>query len=547
MSRTLDLKYCPTIDSETETNRAPEGATTGSEAPPRSWGTLRILDQIGGGGCGDVYRAFDPVLETEVALKLAKHGSRWSGSERRRFLSEARRLARVRHPNALAVRGAGDHDGRVGLWTDLVQGRSLEECLRVQGPFSASEATLIGLDLCRALAHVHAKGLVHRDVKTSNVMREEGGRIVLMDFGSMAELSSRGETESPDGVSGTLLVMPPEQLRGEAVGPRADIYALGVLLYRITTGRYPIEAHTLPGLLEGHARSARVPLRDRRADLPLGFVEVVERALSSDLEQRYPSVGAMEQALAAVAGVRPQVAVGVPAAWRALAGIAALGLIVGASGFWSLLHRTGPKPGGLQEVPVASAPQGPLAAKASLFRRVGSRDLPLSAEGAVVRPGDRLFLALRANEPMYTYVLNQDQSGNAYVLFPIQGVSPRNPLPAIGYRLPGRMGDSLVYWTVTSVGGREGIVVIGSRSPLQELEDVIARVPRASPNVPVRFGPSDPAADGEPRNIGGIVKEGVVSGDTQRRLDEMIQTLEQRSKEEGDVWIWRATLTNPAG
>lgn len=512
------------------------------------WGTLRVLEQVGEGGYGEVYRAYDPSLDTEVALKLNKPGAAWLQVDRTRFLDEARRLARVRHPNVLAVRGADEHDGRLGIWTDFIRGRSLEQQINQEGPLSAREAAMIGLDLCRALAAVHARGLVHGDVKTSNVMREQGGRIFLMDFGSVVEIAPETADDSA-GVHGTPLAMAPEQLRGEPASARSDIYALGVLLYRLVTCRYPLEARGVPQLLDLHDRDGRTPLRDRRPDLPLPFVQVVERALASDPKQRYASAGAMERALSgSVEGLTPLPPSPPGRFWPTLAvAVAAAGLLVWG---WIAL-RPGPaaKLGGQGIVsPLVKTPEPPpvLEASAALFRRTGSEDRPLSVPGGKVGPGDRLSLDLKPREAMYTYVLNEDEAGAVYVLFPIPGATPTNPLsPSVRYRLPGRMGDSLIYWTVTSIGGREEIVVIGSREPLRELENVLARIPSVSERRQVRFERVDPATLGQFRSIGGLAKERSNPGDV-RRLEEAIQALDERRKSEGDVWIWRAELANPA-
>src|SRR6266581_2381443 len=164
----------------------PSGA---AEPLLETWGSLRILEKLGEGAFGEVFRAYDPSLRREVALKLL-HSHRHPSSSEERYLDEARRIARVRHPNVLVVYGADRHSGRVGLWTDLVRGETLEEVLARQGPFGAYEAAVIGMELCRALAALHAAGLVHRDLKTTNVMREKGGRVVLMDFGTASEGAS---------------------------------------------------------------------------------------------------------------------------------------------------------------------------------------------------------------------------------------------------------------------------------------------------------------------------------------------------------------------
>ena len=159
----------------------------------RRWGRLVLLETIGSGTSCDVYRAWDAELHRDVALKLLHEKAsstttpRPAATRRRvqaRVLQEARRMARLRHEHVVQVYGAEQHDRRVGLWMELVRGTSLEQLVQQRGSFGANEAVLIGLDVCAALAAVHGAGLLHRDVKAQNVMREDGGRIVLMDFGT---------------------------------------------------------------------------------------------------------------------------------------------------------------------------------------------------------------------------------------------------------------------------------------------------------------------------------------------------------------------------
>ena len=265
----------------------------------RTWGNLRIRGPLGAGEYGEVYRAFDPGLRQEVALKL------WDASAQPRtiewVLEEARVLARVRHPNVLLVLGADVHDGRAGMWTELLEGATFEQLLAGLGPAHWREIAGYGIDLCRALAAVHAVGLVHRDVKAANVMRERGGRIVLMDFGSAGEV---GEGTSPEGrpspgrFEGTPLAMAPEVLRKQRATPASDLFGLGVLLFRLVAGRYPVHATTLEELLEAHERGPLPSLRSVRPGVPDEFADVVARALERDPSRRFASAVEMERALA---------------------------------------------------------------------------------------------------------------------------------------------------------------------------------------------------------------------------------------------------------
>jgi len=289
----------PTIEEHVLPQR-PRGAT-------EFWGHLALLEQIGQGSFGFVYRAQDTRLDRDVALKLLRPG-RATAELAGKILHEGRILARVRHRNVVTVYGAEERDGRVGLWMEYVRGRTLEQLLRSQGPFGAREAALIGQELCRALAAVHKAGLVHRDIKAQNVMREEGGRLVLMDFGAGQVLHADGH---PTGgrLTGTPLYLAPELLRGEDATIRSDIYSLGVLLFHLVTGQYPVTAGSLDDLRDAHATGRRVRLHDARPDLADDFVRVVERALAPEPLRRFASAGAMQEALARSLGLDSTISV----------------------------------------------------------------------------------------------------------------------------------------------------------------------------------------------------------------------------------------------
>ncbi len=240
---------------------------------PRSskfrFGNLTVVEPLGSGAQGDVWRAYDPMLDLHVALKLRKVGS---GALAHEFLEEARRLARVRQANIVSVYGAAVNDGRAGLWTELIRGTSLAQLLAQHGPFPAEEVRGIGLDLCHALAAVHRHDLLHGDIKTENVMREVSGRIVLMDFGAARELDSRDAGV----VSGTLNYLAPEVLRGAAPTPASDIYALGVLLFRLLSGVYPYAADDLDGLLRLQDGGKRARLADLQPGAPRDLLRTID-------------------------------------------------------------------------------------------------------------------------------------------------------------------------------------------------------------------------------------------------------------------------------
>ena len=263
---------------------------------PPSWGPLTLLEHVGRGSFADVFRAWDTRLDREVALKLLPDREASPVGPGSSVIGEARLLAKVRHPNVVTVHGAERLDGHVGIWTEFIHGHTLAHLAGQHGPFSADEASAIGIDLCRALAAVHQAGLLHRDIKAQNVMREEGGRIVLMDLGACKERMSAALAPGGD-LTGTPLYLAPEAWHGGDATPQTDIYGLGVLLYHLVTGAYPLSGSTLHEVREAHRAGRRTRLRDARPDLPHSFIDAVERALAPDPATRYESAGAFEAAL----------------------------------------------------------------------------------------------------------------------------------------------------------------------------------------------------------------------------------------------------------
>ena len=198
----------------------------------------------------------------------------------------------------VTVFGADVWDQRVGIWMELIAGRTLEQLVRDQGPCSVVEATEIGVSICGALSAVHREGLLHRDLKTQNVMRETGGRIVLMDLGASAELLEMTPADRGS-LAGTPLYMAPELLSGVAPSIQSDVYSLGVLLFRLVTAAFPIEGANLAEVKKAHEAGQMRLLADARPGLPSGFQRIVERALDALPSRRFESAGAMQRDLMA--------------------------------------------------------------------------------------------------------------------------------------------------------------------------------------------------------------------------------------------------------
>ena len=276
----------------------PEASVEAADSEPddrrserKTWGPFTLLERVGHGAYGDVYRAWDATLDREVALKLLRHTRR---DEDTPVVEEGRMLARIRHPNVVTVHGADRTEGNVGIWMEFLEGQTLEEIVREHGPFSPREAASIGIAVCRGVAAVHAAGLVHGDIKAHNVMREDDGRIVLMDFGA----GQRVREEASSRLIGTPLYLAPEILEGGPATVRSDVYSLGVLLFYLLSASYPVRATSLREVRAAHRDQASRSLLSIRPDVPRQLVAVIERALAADPANRLDSAAALETSLA---------------------------------------------------------------------------------------------------------------------------------------------------------------------------------------------------------------------------------------------------------
>ncbi len=500
------------------TSAAPDGAR---------WGPLVLGERLGEGAYGVVYRAHDPRLQRDVALKLLRDDLPGGGAHARRILAEARLMARVRHPNVLVIHGADEHDGRAGFWTDLVAGETLEARLDGGARLGADEAALVGRELCRALSAVHAAGLVHGDVKASNVMRDQAGRILLMDFGAGSDRAAASAGAGP--LRGTPLVLAPEVLAGADPTPAADLYALGALLFRLVTGRYPVEAADLADLRRRHAAGGGTPLLDLRPDLPAAFVRMVERALAADPADRFPSAGAMAEALAAClsAGRRGR---GRKGRWWLIAAVIATVAIA--------------VPAARQIGHAWSAAHGPLDGSVTYLRTSGGADEPL-AEATLVRPGDTLGLLLKLSAPAHVYVLNEDESGAVFVLFPLAATGLRNPLPGgQTVRLPGARAGRRLDWEVTDGRGEEHFLLVAAREPVVWLEAQLPDFAAPAADPEPHYRRLDPRTLNPERGVGAVTAPHAAGADGPLVLDLLAARIRGGAADSSAVWLHRLMLYN---
>jgi serine/threonine-protein kinase len=275
------------------------GAQTASTAVAAGecWGPLKILEHVGRGAFGDVYRAWDNRLDREVALKILRRDEAGDQTHAQTVIREGQLLARVRHPNVATVYGAERIGDQIGVWMEFVQGKTLEQTLRDEGPFAVDRATRVGIELSGALSAIHRAGLIHRDVKTQTVLCDGDGRLVLTDFGAGCDVRETTSGASRD-LAGTPIFIAPEILEGQSATPQADVYSLGVVLYHLVTGTYPVSGRSLRDIREAHARGRRIPLATARPDFPRAFVRVIDRAIDPRVANRYESPDAFGAALA---------------------------------------------------------------------------------------------------------------------------------------------------------------------------------------------------------------------------------------------------------
>jgi hypothetical protein len=453
-------------------------ASRGRATPPPVWRSLRLREPLGHGAFGDVFAAWDPNLQREVALKLVPLEP---GAEGALALEEGRLLARVRDAHVVAVYGAEVSEGWAGLWMERIQGRTVAEVVREKGPLEPWDLGLVGLDVSRALAAVHAAGILHCDVKPSNVMREESGRTVLMDFGIGRRAGAAGAL-----TAGTPAFMAPETLRGEPATVRSDVYMVGALLFALATGGPPDPA-------------GATSLRPLRPDLPEDLAEVVERALEEDPERRFPSAEAMAHALSQALGAPDR---GRRRRWLPV-GLVASVVAAGLAAVWvwppsakepaerrggSAVTRT-PGPESSEPSPPASETTAPPAARSAVtepfVRPVGSEGPlggpsapganeaePFSIRAAWRAGGAASEIELRASRPLSVYVVREEEPSDAFLVFPLPGAGLHNPLPGkTTHRLP-------LALTAGSQSGR--LLLIAIPSPLEDFEAAVerSRVPR---------------------------------------------------------------------
>lgn len=259
----------------------------------------KILEKLGEGGMGAVYKAEDTKLKRIVALKFLSPSLTRNEAAKKRFVLEAQAASALQNNNICVIHEIDETvDGQMYICMDYYDGEPLNKRIE-RGPLPIDEAIATGEMVAAGLAAAHDRGIVHRDIKPANLVSTRDGVIKLVDFG-VAKLSGQTKVTKTGMTVGTATYMSPEQARGDEIDHRSDIFSLGVVLYELLTSQRPFRGDTELAVLYGIVNSAPEPIANRRPDIPRGLARIVERALAKDPDNRFQSARELRQALAAV-------------------------------------------------------------------------------------------------------------------------------------------------------------------------------------------------------------------------------------------------------
>jgi serine/threonine protein kinase len=307
--------------------------------PGTKIGPYEIVAWLGAGGMGEVYRARDARLGRDVAIKVIATTLAADPSRVHRFEQEARAAGQLNHPNILAVHDAGIHDGAPYIVSELLDGESLRTRLQA-GAVPPRKASDYARQAAEGLAAAHAKGIVHRDVKPDNLFITKDGRIKILDFGIAKLTTGEGEAAGQTGVPtdtaagtvvGTVGYMSPEQVRGEAVDARSDIFSIGTVLHEMLTGRPPFSRETAADTMSAILKEE--PAGPLPAEVPPALARIIARCLEKSREARFQSARDLAFGLDVLSGTHAtagQAAGAAPRRWRTAVGVAIVALSVAA-------------------------------------------------------------------------------------------------------------------------------------------------------------------------------------------------------------------------
>ncbi|MGH9391784.1 MAG: serine/threonine-protein kinase, partial [Vicinamibacteria bacterium] len=271
--------------------------------PPSRIGKYEILAELGRGAMGTVYKARDPRLDRLVAVKMMSDELLIEEEMRGRFQREAKSAANLQHPNIVTIFDFGELEGEGSPYIvmELLEGTSLAQLMEEKKPERLEDRVSVITQICRGLDYAHKRGVIHRDVKPGNIQVLPSGTAKVLDFGIALGEGSTIKTKTGL-VMGTPNYMAPEQISSEVVDHRADMWAVGVILYELLSGERPFTASTIPGLVYQIVHSPPPPLDDRKLGLPPKLVQVVERVLQKNPDQRFRDLAHLSRMLEKVMG-----------------------------------------------------------------------------------------------------------------------------------------------------------------------------------------------------------------------------------------------------
>jgi serine/threonine-protein kinase len=446
------------LDTQPQT---PPGPTTPAGRP--SVPGYEVMEKLGEGGMGFVYKARQVGLDRLVALKMV-HANRADTVYRARFRREAQAIARLKHPNIVAVYDFGEHEGQPYLVLEYVPGGTLAG--RLDGkPWPARKAAELVATLAGALDHAHRQGVLHRDLKPANILLDTEGKPQISDFGLARALRREGELTVPGLVLGTPNYMPPEQAnaRNDQIGPATDIFGLGAILYELLTGRPPYvgpDAHTT---LEQAASGDIVPVRHINPKVPRALARVCERALSADPARRQGSGAELERDLRRFLTRPRRLALGALAIAALLLAVA--GGVAGALGLFSRPEKT--------TTPLS----GDLHVK--IWSKDGKNLWPVDSVTQPVLPvknGELMRIQVSLTRPAHMYLFWIRPSGEVEALHPwpagAEGVPMPPPLQDVSNKVtsppldmaPQKVGG----WEMNGRSGLETVLLLARDAPISE-------------------------------------------------------------------------------
>jgi serine/threonine protein kinase len=436
--------------------------------PVRSFGRYLVVEMLGEGTQGQVFRVVHPGLGKEYVLKLARRSLALDPGGRERLLREGRLLADCGHPNLVRVVDINFHNGCPYVVMELVRGPNLQQYAKERRP-SPRQAARIVAELARAVAYIHGRGVVHLDIKPSNILIDEGDHARLIDFG-LARMRNAWRDEAGESIGGTISYMSPEQALGltEKIGPWTDVFGLGGLLYYLMTNRPVYQSTSRFGVLKQASEGDQIRPRSVNPRVPLSLERICRKALARDTDQRYRAAEELERALRRFLG-RP---------FGVAAGAAVLG--VAALGFAAIQTRP------YRMAPSVIPPAVPLSIDSPAPHDVAPRIVsfevkhfrgdkpPLSLGTIGVSPGPMLFdddvrVHARLDAPAYCFLIAFNPDGKVQLCHPSEETKAPPPSDEIVYPA----GD--LYFPLTDGTGLQAFLLLASREPLPPFDKWDAR------------------------------------------------------------------------